>query len=127
VFVEMDAELQDSGSEIKHWIGRVLEVRAGDAAHVYLRVYWLYRPEDLPGGRQPHHGSGELIASNHMDVIEALTVVDRATVVHWDEDPDKPWPSRDQLFWRQTYDLEKPKAQRLSVRLKHIVMHPPKR
>jgi hypothetical protein len=116
IFVEMDAEDRDSDSEIQHYIARVLEVRAGDAAHVYLRVYWLYRPEELPGGRQPHHGCSELIASNHMDIIEALTVVDRATVIHWDEDPDKPWPARDQLFWRQTFDLEKPKAQQLSVR-----------
>jgi hypothetical protein len=98
-------------------VGKVLEVRAGDALHVYLRVYWMYWPEDLPGGRQPHHGDSELIASNHMDIIEALTVSDKAEVVHWDEDPDKSaWPMKDQLFWRQTYDLGKPAASRLSVR-----------
>jgi hypothetical protein len=96
-------------------MGRVLEVRAGDASHVYLRVYWLYRPEDLPRGRQSHHGDSELIASNHMDIIEALSVADRAEVVHWDEDPDADWPMRDQLFWRQTLDIEKPKAKQFSV------------
>jgi hypothetical protein len=76
----------------------------------------LYRPEDLPSGRLPHHGESELIASNHMDIIEALSVVDRANVIHWDEDPEKPWPPKEQLFWRQTYDVEKPLAKRLSVR-----------
>jgi hypothetical protein len=114
IFVSKTEEAQDAESLIQHWIGKVLEVRAGDAAHVYLRVYWLYRPEDLPEGRQPHHAESELIASNHMDIIEALSVIDKATVIHWDEDMDKPWPLKDQLFWRQTYDVSKPKGGKLS-------------
>jgi hypothetical protein len=114
IFVSKTEEAQDAESVIQHWIGKVLEVRAGDAAHVYLRVYWLYRPEDLPEGRQPYHAESELIASNHMDVIEALSVIDKATVIHWDEDIDKPWPLKDQLFWRQTYDVGKLKSRRLS-------------
>lgn len=86
---------------------------------MYLRIYYLYKPEELPGGRQPHHGESELIASNHMDIIEALTVADKAEVVHWEEDPDRAdWPMKDQWFWRQTYDLSKPKAQQFSVRAK---------
>ncbi|KAH5052278.1 hypothetical protein HBI24_160120 [Parastagonospora nodorum] len=114
VFVSKTEEEQDASSAIKDWIGKVLEVRAGDAAHVYLRVYWLYRPEDLPDGRQPHHADGELIASNHMDIIEALSVIDRATVIHWDEDLEKSMPFKDQLFWRQTFDVGKPKGKQLS-------------
>jgi hypothetical protein len=51
-----------------------------------------------------------------MDIIEALTVVDRAEVIHWDEDPDNSdWPFKDQLFWRQTFDVGKLKGQQLSV------------
>src|SRR4051794_39775267 len=111
IFVKVTEDACDPTDPSQNAFGRVLEVRAGDASHVYLRVYWLYKPEELPGGRQPHHGDSELIASNHMDIIEALTVVDRADVVHWDEDPDNSeWPMKDQLFWRQTYDIEKPKA-----------------
>jgi hypothetical protein len=81
-------------------------------------VYWQYRPEDLPGGRQPHHGASELIASNHMDIIEALSVADKANVIHWDDDPEKTDAPllKDQLFWRQTFDVEKPKGKQLSVR-----------
>jgi hypothetical protein len=104
-------------------IGQVLEVRAGDASHVFLRIYYLYRPEELPEGRQPHHGDSELIASNHMDIVEALSVSDRAHVVYWNEDPEiSEWPLRDQLFWRQTYDIEKPKAQQLSVCRDHTLV-----
>lgn len=114
IFVSKTPEEQDADSAIQHWIGRVLEVRAGDAAHVYLRVYWLYRPEDLPGGRQPYHAESELIASNHMDIIEALSVMDKASVMHWDEDMDKPWPGKEQLFWRQTFDVGRRKGQQLS-------------
>jgi hypothetical protein len=76
----------------------------------------MYRPEDLEEGRQPHHGESELIASNDMAIIDALTVNDLAEVIHWNEDPDSDeWPAKDQLFWRQTLDIERPKAQRLSV------------
>lgn len=85
------------------WVARVLEIRALDEAHVYLRVYWLYWPEELPGGRQPYHGEKELIASNHMEIIDAMTVSGRAHVKHWlelDEDEELP-----DLFWRQKYDF----------------------
>lgn len=57
------------------WVARILEIRASDEHHVYARVYWMYWPEDLPSGttdgkkwvqgRQPYHGTHELIASNH--------------------------------------------------------------
>ena len=86
----------------KFWVARVLEIRAVDEAHVYLRVYWLYWPEELPGGRQPYHGYKELVASNHMEIIDAMTVSGRANVKHWlelDEDEDLP-----DLFWRQKFD-----------------------
>lgn len=86
----------------KFWVARVLEIRAIDESHVYLRVYWLYWPEELPGGRQPYHGAKEIIASNHMEIIDAMTVSGRATVKHWmelDEEEDLP-----DLFWRQKFD-----------------------
>lgn len=91
-------------------------MRAGDASHVYLRVYWAYRPEDLPGGRQPYHGESELIVSNHMEIIEALTVESSADLVYWDDDPEKSdWPAKDQLFWRQSLDINQPKGKQLSA------------
>ncbi|KAF4465099.1 hypothetical protein FALBO_8056 [Fusarium albosuccineum] len=57
------------------WVARILEIRASDKHHVYARVFWMYRPDELPPGtlydkkiiqgRQPYHGANELIASNH--------------------------------------------------------------
>jgi hypothetical protein len=57
------------------WVAKILEIRAADEHHVYARVFWMYAPEELPPktqhdeetieGRQPYHGRGELIASNH--------------------------------------------------------------
>lgn len=83
----------------------------------------MYRPEDLPNGRQPYHGESELIASNHMAIIDALSVQDTANVIHWDDDPNKSnWPMKDQLFWRQTLDVEKKK--RCSVRTIYTYDHP---
>ncbi|KAF8245905.1 BAH-domain-containing protein, partial [Wilcoxina mikolae CBS 423.85] len=86
----------------KFWVARVLEIRAEDEAHVYLRVYWMYWPEELPSGRQYYHGAKELVASNHMEIVDAMTVSGRANVKHWlelDEDEDLP-----DLFWRQKFD-----------------------
>lgn len=89
--------------DTKFWVARVLEIRAVDEAHVYLRVYWLYWPEELPGGRQPYHGAKELVASNHMEIIDAMTVSGRASVKHWMElDDEEGLPD---LFWRQKFDF----------------------
>ncbi|KAF2196377.1 hypothetical protein GQ43DRAFT_260884 [Delitschia confertaspora ATCC 74209] len=95
---------------IKAWVAKVLEVRAGNENHVYLRVYWMYRPEDLPCGRLPYHAKSELIASNYMQVIDATTVEYKADVIHWVEQNNKNEVIDDeQLFWRQTIDTSQKK------------------
>lgn len=81
---------------------------------------WLYRPEDLPGGRRPYHSESELIASNDMCIIDAFTVNGAASVVHWDEQPNRDQTlAPDQIFWRQSLDatkVGKAKRSALSVR-----------
>ncbi|KAL9116531.1 MAG: hypothetical protein Q9187_006943 [Circinaria calcarea] len=84
------------------WIARVLEVRAKDENHVYLRVFWMYSPDELPQGRQPYHGKTEVIASNHMEILDAMTVSDRAPVTHWEEKDDD--PPMTGPYWRQRFD-----------------------
>ncbi|KAH7012730.1 uncharacterized protein B0I36DRAFT_256411 [Microdochium trichocladiopsis] len=94
------------------WVARILEIRAADEHHVYARVYWMYWPDELPAGttegkrvikgRQPYHGNNELIASNHMDVINVVSVTASATVHQWDEtNEDEVQPA---LYWRQAFD-----------------------
>ncbi|CAM1507223.1 Fc.00g068640.m01.CDS01 [Cosmosporella sp. VM-42] len=93
------------------WVARILEIRAADEHHVYARVYWMYWPDELPQGtvdgkktiqgRQPYHGQNELIASNHMDVINVVSVTMPATVNQWIETEDD---VQDALYWRQAYD-----------------------
>jgi hypothetical protein len=56
------------------WKAKVLEVSAFDMEHVYVRVSWLNRPEDLEGGHQDHHGKYELVPTNQMDVVNAQAV-----------------------------------------------------
>jgi hypothetical protein len=118
VFVRKSEQdhVREGPDSIQHWVAKILEVRAGDASHVYLRVSWTYRPEDLPGGRQSYHGGGELIVSNHMDIIEAVTVDAVANVVQWNDDPESMALSADQLFFRQSFDVGK-KTHRLSVNI----------
>lgn len=89
--------------DTKFWVARVLEIKAVDEAHVYLRVYWFYWPEELPGGREYYHGKKELVASNHMEIIDAQTVSGRANVNHWFEKDDEE-EDITELFWRQKFD-----------------------
>ncbi|KAL8993255.1 MAG: hypothetical protein Q9169_006481 [Polycauliona sp. 2 TL-2023] len=60
---------------------RILEIRAKDARNVYIRLYWLYTPDQLPGGRRPYHGKDELIVTNHMEIVDASRVIAPTTVV----------------------------------------------
>ncbi|EXK77361.1 hypothetical protein FOQG_17920 [Fusarium oxysporum f. sp. raphani 54005] len=107
---------QDNGKDIcenkDEWVARILEIRASDEHHVYARVYWMYWPDELPAktvdgkkevqGRQPYHGVNELIASNHMDIINVVSVTGLATVHQWIECDVKKIPKG--LYWRQAFD-----------------------
>ena len=86
------------------WVARVMEIRAHSAAHVYLRVLWLYWPEELPKeGRKDYHSSSELVASNHMEIMDAMTVIDKVQVAHMTEDYTQ--APVEGLFWRQKLDV----------------------
>jgi hypothetical protein len=89
------------------WVGKIMEARAADEHRVFLRVFWLYWPEELPTSTQPYHGQQELILSNHADIVDATTISGAAEVSQWyeqDEDDDRPLRA---LFFRQTLDLSK--------------------
>ncbi|AEO66131.1 680fda50-e3d9-40b3-9cff-9576b978825d [Thermothielavioides terrestris] len=95
------------------WVARILEIRASDEHHVYARVYWMYWPDELPPGthdgkktvqgRQPYHGVNELIASNHMDIINVVSVTSQANVKQWYEENDE--EIQNALYWRQAFDV----------------------
>ena len=123
------------------WVARILEIRASDENHVYARVYWMYWPDELPQGthdgkktvqgRQPYHGTKELVASNHskqpwdcgaasarlntnigaVDIIDVLSVASRAQVKQWYEENDE--DIQHGLYWRQAFDV---RTYELSVR-----------
>ena len=96
------------------WVASIVEVRAETGWNVWLRVEWFYRPEELPHGRQPHHGKREIIKSKAQNIISAVTVAGSADVTYWDENDDsKDADGIDGLFWRQTFD---PSTRKLSVR-----------
>ncbi|KAF2679294.1 hypothetical protein K458DRAFT_117615 [Lentithecium fluviatile CBS 122367] len=118
VYVKPDADQEGgTGAPVQGWVAKVLEIRAAPTRgepgpehakpeHIYLRVCWYYRPEDLDGGRQPYHGDLELIASNDMAIINIETVDDKADVIHWQDDDDQSEElDDDRLFWRQTLDV----------------------
>lgn len=95
---ETDREPQEP---IPDWVAKVLECRAFDEEHVFLRVLWLYRPEDLPNGRSPWHGANEVFPSNNMQIIDAMTVTDMAKgLLKWDEKAGDV-VEKGLLVWRQ--------------------------
>ncbi|EWY79883.1 hypothetical protein FOYG_16948 [Fusarium oxysporum NRRL 32931] len=95
------------------WVARILEIRASDEHHVYVRVYWMYWPDELPPGRQPYHGTNELIASNHMDIINVVSVTAPAIVKQWIESDDEEIAAA--LYWRQAYDCRKPQLSSVDI------------
>jgi len=106
-------------------VAKVLEVRAKDNQHVYLRVFWLYWPDELPNGRQPYHGANEFIMSNAMDIVDAMTVAAPAEVTQWDEEKDEQ-EDLGQRFFRQFLDIKKlggPKGSELSAIRQHCICH----
>ncbi|RDA82488.1 hypothetical protein CP532_2312 [Ophiocordyceps camponoti-leonardi (nom. inval.)] len=122
VYIANDATIErqlattakDSGllQSTDYWVAKILEVRASDEHHVYARIYWMYSPDEIPpntldgkklvSGRQPYHGQNELIASNHMDVINVVSVATHAPVNQWVESDDE--EVQDALYWRQALD-----------------------
>ena len=95
-----------------------MEVRALDEKHVYVRVSWLNRPEDLEGGRQNHHGKNELVPTNQMDDINAQAVHGTFRLTRCDRpkyDDRKNASDEYKYFWRQTFDFA---SERLLVKLR---------
>jgi hypothetical protein len=109
---ENDTKDSDSKQHDKHWIAQILEIRASDSFHVYARVSWMYWPRELPSGtlqgkvdiegRQPYHGASELITSNHMDVINVMSITEPTTVRRWIESDDE--EIKDTFCYRQAYN-----------------------
>ncbi|VTT61429.1 unnamed protein product, partial [Fusarium fujikuroi] len=112
VYVANELSKENKKAQDHGLMARILEIRALDEVHVYARIYWMYRPEDLPlgtvdgdkktQGRQPYHGVNELIASNHMDIINVVSIEGLAAVDEWiDSDTNK---VPEDLYWRQEFD-----------------------
>ena len=107
------------------WVAKVLEVRAKDNQHVYLRLFWLYWPDELPSGRKAYHGANEFIMSNAMDIVDAMTVAGPAEVTQWKEEKDDQ-EDLGQRFFRQFLDIKKlggAKGSELSAIRQHCVCH----
>ena len=70
----------------------------------------MYWPVELPAGQEYYHGKSELVASNHMEIIDAMTVSGMAEVTHLVEQDDAPTATG--LYWRQSFDF---RTKKLSV------------
>ena len=89
------------------WVALIAGFRAENQESVYVQVFWLYWPDELPMGRQPYHGKQELVMSNHVDIVEAQAIACHTNISHWDENDDSNKVVLLERYWRQTYDLAK--------------------
>jgi hypothetical protein len=70
-------------NSLSDWKAKVLEVRALDMEHIYVRVSWLNRrPEDLKGGRLDHQSKHELVPTGQVDIIDAQAVNGTFELIH---------------------------------------------
>jgi hypothetical protein len=94
----------------EEWVARILEVRASDVNHVYARIQWMYRSYELPPSicskeetqSQPCEARNELILSNHIDIIDVLSVSGPIEVDQWAKADHG--EGKNTYFWRQAYD-----------------------
>jgi len=124
ILVKHDETADPKIDTASQWKAKVLEVRALDPEHVYIRLSWLNRPEDLDSGRKDYHGRNELVPTNQMDIIDAMAVNGALSVKHWDEmadDDDASMPEEEQYFWRQTFDFANTKT--FSVRQSVLIYY----
>ncbi|KAK6541244.1 hypothetical protein TWF694_008610 [Orbilia ellipsospora] len=100
--VEVKRPADHESTESRPWVARVLQIKASDSSHVYLRVAWFYWPDELPMGRQDYHGVNELIESNHPDIIDAMSIENLADIKEWDESNEDEELSA--YYYRQKFD-----------------------
>ena len=92
------------------WVGKIIESRATDDRNVFLLVAWLYWPQEIPeqviGVKETrqYYGQGELVMSNYFDVIDAMTISNKAEVSYYDEWDDEKLGNPAARYWRQSFD-----------------------
>lgn len=87
----------------RNYIAMIMEARADTPRNVYVRVLYVYWPEELPQGRLPYHGMKEIVISNHMDILKAQSINATIKVERIDDAVE----SVDGIYWRQTFDISK--------------------
>jgi hypothetical protein len=89
------------------WVGRIQQVKAAKQDEVYVRIFYLYWPEELPKGRETYHGTNELVLSNHADIIDATSIMNEAEIMQLPDDEATVPPAPGQYYWRQTHNVKK--------------------
>ncbi|KFZ24926.1 hypothetical protein V502_00603 [Pseudogymnoascus sp. VKM F-4520 (FW-2644)] len=112
-YVYVRPELVGDDDNRRFWFAHILEMRAKCASRVYALIAWMYWPDELRGahmgaetpksGRRWYHGKHELVASNHLDVLDVTSMAGHAPVAQWFEDDDD--NTQDGFYWRQTFKI----------------------
>ncbi|EGD76844.1 hypothetical protein PTSG_08191 [Salpingoeca rosetta] len=109
------------GASSMEYVADIVRVFTNNDRDVYVELKWFYRPEDLPGGRQEHHGAEEVLRSNHRDIVSARVVEGLCAVLPMPEYEERQAKGqavfRDgqalpTFFWRSNYNVKTRKITR---------------
>lgn len=98
------------------WVARIVELRADSPFKVFALVAWLYWPEDLytawskgetkaKNGKKGYHGDYELIASNHLDIMDVHSFDNNFNhLIEQDYEDHEGDGELKECYYRQMYD-----------------------
>ncbi|KXS20229.1 hypothetical protein M427DRAFT_52475 [Gonapodya prolifera JEL478] len=99
--------IESTGTEPHH--GELLRIQAtkNDRRNVYLTVRWFYRPDEIDGGKRPHHGHKELLRCvDHTDRVHVASVIGPSHIVHLVAGAESNLTGQG-LYWREEYSAMK--------------------
>lgn len=101
---EKPTSQQQLAYDQQYAVAKILEIRAASPADVWVLVAYYYWPKELepPSLRSlPRWVDGELILSNHLQIIDVTNIDCTADVTYWDDEPEQ--DDKPDRFWRYTF------------------------
>ncbi|CDZ97207.1 Zinc finger, RING/FYVE/PHD-type [Phaffia rhodozyma] len=82
--------IPDDVGDLEKWIGRIEQIRAVNKVDVYIKITWYYTQDQLQSSgfkyaKQLQLEGGEVVHSDHFEIIPVSTCEDKATVINYDE------------------------------------------
>ncbi|KAF2422385.1 hypothetical protein EJ08DRAFT_653169 [Tothia fuscella] len=103
--------VNDDGQNKRSELVQIVDIRGANPSHVYVQVHFYFRADHANSYssalRDQLTGSErEVVATNHVQIVEARRLAGLADVMHWTEGTERPTQDHE-WFWRQILNVEK--------------------